>query len=149
MNIPFIIYTDLECLFEKMNTCHNNPEKLLTTKINKHTPSAYSLFRHCSFDTRKNKLDYYRGKNCMKNFCLYLIEHTEKIINFGKKRMMSLTKKEDKKYNKQKVCYICINRFSTDYSNKKYHKVKDHCHYTGKYQPQHFQHIIPNQKNFQ
>ena len=27
MKSPFIIYADLECLFGKMNTCHNNPEK--------------------------------------------------------------------------------------------------------------------------
>ena len=27
MKVPFIIYADLECLLEKMNTCHNNPEK--------------------------------------------------------------------------------------------------------------------------
>ena len=62
MKVPFIIYADLECLLEKMNTCHNNPKKSSTTKINKHTPSCYSLFTHCSFDTTKNKLDYY----CMK-----------------------------------------------------------------------------------
>ena len=64
-----------------MSTCHNNPEKS-STKINKHTPSGCSLFTHCSFDTRKNKLDYYRGKNCMKNFCLNLKEHATKIINY-------------------------------------------------------------------
>ena len=38
MNVPFIIYADLECLLEKMNTCHNNPDESSTTKINKHTP---------------------------------------------------------------------------------------------------------------
>ena len=27
MKVSFIIYADLECLLEKMNTCHNNPEK--------------------------------------------------------------------------------------------------------------------------
>ena len=63
MKVSFIIYADLECLLEKMNTCHNNPEKLSTTKINKHTQSGYSLFTHCSFDTTKNKLVQYRGKN--------------------------------------------------------------------------------------
>ena len=41
-----IIYADLECLLEKTNTCYNNPEKSSTTKINKHTPSGYSLFTH-------------------------------------------------------------------------------------------------------
>ena len=73
MKVPFIIYADLESLLEKMNTCHNNPEKSSTTKINKHTPSGYLLFTHCSFDTTKNKLDYYRDKNCMKNVCLDLM----------------------------------------------------------------------------
>ena len=32
--VPFIIYADLGCLFEKTNTCSNNPEKSSTTKIN-------------------------------------------------------------------------------------------------------------------
>ena len=68
MKAPFIIYGDLESLLKKINACHNNPEKSSITKINKHTPSAYSLFTQCSFDTTKNKLDYYRDKNCMKNF---------------------------------------------------------------------------------
>ena len=51
MKVPFIIYSDLKSLLEKMNTCHNNPEKSSTTKINNHTPSDYSLFTHYSFDT--------------------------------------------------------------------------------------------------
>ena len=55
MKVPFIIYTDLDSLLEKMNTCHNNPKKSSTTKINKNTPSGYSLFTHCSFDTTKKQ----------------------------------------------------------------------------------------------
>ena len=50
-----------------------------------------------------------------------------------KKEMIPLTKKEEKMHNKQKVCYICKKRFSTDDDNKNTLKVKDHCHYTGKY----------------
>ena len=107
MKVPFIIYADLERLLEKMNTCHNNPEKSSTTKINKHTPSGYLLFTHCPFDTTKNKLDYYRGKNCMKNLCLDLKEHATKIINYEKKEMIPLTKKEEKTHNKGEVCHIC------------------------------------------
>ena len=53
MKVTFIIYADLESLLEKMNTCHNNPKNLSTTKIHKHTPSGYSLFTHRSFDTTK------------------------------------------------------------------------------------------------
>ena len=62
-----------------------------------------------------------------------LRELATKIINYEKKEMIPLTKKEEKKHNKQKVCYICKKGFSTDDSNKKCHKVRDHCHYTGKY----------------
>ena len=68
-----------------MSTCYNNPEKSSTTKINKHTPSGYSLFTHWSFDKTKNKLDYYRGADCMKKFCKDLREHAPKIINYEKK----------------------------------------------------------------
>ena len=60
MKVPFIIYANLESLLKKISTCHSNPEKSLTTKINKHTASGYSLFTHCSFDTAKNKIDYYK-----------------------------------------------------------------------------------------
>ena len=56
----------------------------------------------------------------MKKFCLDLREHATKIINYEEKEMIPLTKKEEKKHNKQKACYICKKGFSTDDSNKKY-----------------------------
>ena len=84
MKVSFVIYADLMSLLEKMKTCNNNPEKSSTTKINKYSPSGYSLFTQCSFDTTKNKPDCYRGKDCMKNFCLDLREHVAKIINYEK-----------------------------------------------------------------
>ena len=102
MKLPFIIYADLECLLEKMSTCYNNPEESSTTEINKHTPFGYSLFTHCSFNKTKNKLDYYRGKDCMKIFCKDLREHATKIINYENKKMIPLTAKEEIYHNKQK-----------------------------------------------
>ena len=130
---PFIIYADLECLLKKVSTCYNNFEESSTTEINKHTPSGYSLFTHCSFDKSKNKLDYYRGDNCMENFCKDLREHATKIINYEKKDMIPLTKKEKEQHSEQKVCYICKKEFNTDDGDKKHYTVKDLCHYTGKY----------------
>ena len=69
----------------------------------------------------------------MKNFFLDLREHATKVINYEKKEMIPLTKKEGKNHNKQEVCHACKKIFSTDDSNKKYFKVRDHFHYTGKY----------------
>ena len=78
-------------------------------------------------------ISHNRGKNCMKNFCLDLKKHATKTINYQKKEMISLTKKEEKKHNNQEVSHICKKGCSIDGNDKKYHKVKDHCHYTGKY----------------
>ena len=94
IKLPFIIYADLECLLETMDTCYNNPKESSTTEINKHTPSGYSLFTHCSFDKSKKKLNHYRGKDCMKKFCKDLREHATKIIKYEKKKMMPLTTEE-------------------------------------------------------
>ena len=45
--------------------------------------------------------------------------------------------KENKSYDKQKVWYTCKKEFSTDGNDKNafklYHKVRDNCHYTGKF----------------
>ena len=131
IKLPFVVYADLECLLEKMSTCYNNLKESSTTKINKHTPSGYSIFTHCSFNKSKSKLNYYRGEDCMTKFCKDLRENATKIINYEKKDMIPLTKKEEENYNNQKVCYICKKEF--DKSDKKHHKVRDHCHYTGKY----------------
>ena len=46
---------------------------------------------------------------------------------------MQLTDEENKAYKKQKECYICKKGFNTDDDNKKYHKVRGHCHYSEKY----------------
>ena len=131
MKVPFVIYAVLECLLAKMSTCINNPNESSTTKRNKHTPSGYSIFTSCSFDESKNKLNYYRGKDCMKKFCKDLKEHATRIINYEKKKIIPLTKEEKINYNDQQFCYICKKEF--DKSDKKHHKVRHHCHYTGKY----------------
>ena len=87
MKVPFIICADLECLLEKISICHNDPEKSSTTKINKHTPSGYSLFTHCSFDATKNsEPDCYRGEDCIENFYKTLKKHAVKIIYWEKKK---------------------------------------------------------------
>ena len=84
IKLRFLVYADLECLLEKMSTCYNNPEKSSITKINKHKPSGYSIFPHCSFDKSKKK---FRGEDCMKKFSKDLREHATKIINYKKKKM--------------------------------------------------------------
>ena len=86
---------------------------------------------------QKNKLDCYKGGNCLERFCKGLRDHAMKIISYEEKEMIPLTDKENKSYEKQKFCYIYKKEFGTDENDKNafklYHKVRDHCHYTGKF----------------
>ena len=44
------------------------------------------MFTRFSFDKRENKLNYYRGKDCIENLCKKLKESTMEIIDHEKKR---------------------------------------------------------------
>ena len=142
LKAPFAIYLDLECLLKKEQSYQNNPEKSYTEKKAKHEPSGWTMFTKCSFDLTENKLDYYRGRDCIKKLCEKLKDHALKIINYEKKEMIPLTDEENKSYEKQEVCHICKKKFcldendetvKTDEKIKNYQKVKDHCHYTRKF----------------
>ena len=70
----------------------------------------------------------------MKKFCESLREHVKNIIDFEKKKMLTLIKEELKSHQDAKVCYICGKRFLKKFANdKNYRKVRDYCHFTGKY----------------
>ena len=94
------------------------------------------MFTKCSFDKKENKLNYYRGKDCIDKLCKKLKEHAMKIINYEKKEMIPLTYEENKSYKDQEACHICEEKFNMDKDDENYRnkrKVKDHCHYTGKF----------------
>ena len=70
----------------------------------------------------------------MKKFCESLREHAMKINNFKTKKMRLLTKEQQESYENPKTCYICKEKFENKYlKDKKYQKVRDHCHYAGEY----------------
>ena len=51
--------------------------------------------------------------------------------------MIPLTDSDNKFYEEQKVCHICKKEFCYDEKEKnkfkQYQKIRDHCHYTGKF----------------
>ena len=63
----------------------------------------------------------------MKKFYESLREHAMEIINFKKKKMKLLTKKQQESYENAKICCICKEKFENKYvKNKGYSKVRDH-----------------------
>ena len=92
-----------------------------------HRPWGYSLTTCCSFDKSLNEQKYYRGEDSMKIFCEDLKDQAMKIINREKKEMIPLTDEEKESYENQEICHLCKKELNND------NKVRDHCHYTGKY----------------
>ena len=53
-----------------------------------HTPSGYSdySFDSTELHSTKNKLDCYKGKDCIEKFCKDLKKHSARITNYEKKK---------------------------------------------------------------
>ena len=121
---------------KKYNLVKTAPKNLTQKKKSKHEPSGWAMFTGCSFDKKENKRNYYRGKDCIEKLCKKLKESAMKIIDYEEKEMIPLTRDKNKFYKEQEACHICKEKFCTDKDDKNYknkRKVKDHCHYTGKF----------------
>ena len=131
--LPFIIYADFECFTIPVNSCQPNPEKSYTTTYQKHEPSGFCLYLK-TLDgyfkpivyTKKNS-----DEDISKKFIEYVVELTHKIYKdyYQKPKPLVLTKEEEKEFQSATISHICEEKLSLD----KKSKVKDHCHFTGKY----------------
>ena len=69
-------------------------------------------------------------------FCSKLKTFGAKVANYEQKEMTPLTDDENR-YNDEKKCYICQKAFCDSKNQKErfklYKKVRDHCHFTGKF----------------
>ena len=68
MKAPFMIYADLDVYLKQGTHVKIILKNLIQKKKTKHTASGYSLFTNYSFDLTKDKLDCYRGKDCVEKF---------------------------------------------------------------------------------
>ena len=66
------------------------------------------------------------------SLCEKVKELAFEIINYEEKELKPLTDEEIKFYEEQKVSHKCKEEFCYDDENKK-NKVRDYCHYTGKF----------------
>ena len=66
-------------------------------------------------------------------FCTSLYEHPKAIIDFEKKKMLTLTKEELKSYPGTKVYYIFRKRILKTFIHINCQKIRGQCHYAEKY----------------
>ena len=124
--VPFVVYADFEALIKEMDNCDPDPNKSYTKKYQKHEPISFSYYIKC-FDNNVCEpiLRTYTGKNAMDIFIKWLEDDVKAIANIKPKKMI-FTEEDEKQFNKSKLCWICNEPFKDN-------KVRDHCHYTGRY----------------
>ena len=124
--VPFIVYADFESKIKEMHNCDPDPTKSYTKKYQKHEPISFSYYIKCFKDSvRKPISKTYTGKDAMDVFISWLEKDVIDIANIEPKEMI-FTEEDRKEFNKSRICWICDEPFKDG-------KVRDHCHYTGRY----------------
>ena len=127
--VPFVIYADFESMLVPVSGAPNNPEMSSTRGINVHQPSGWCMYSKFAYGKVTNPLKQYRGRDCVSKFCETIIAEAKRLYESApKKPMDKLTKEQTVEFVIPKECHICFKKFSP-----KDRKVRDHCHYTGKY----------------
>ena len=129
--VPFVVYADTEALIKEIHTCDPNPQKSYTKKYQKHEPVSFSYYIKC-FDNsvcepilRTYTRTTAEEEDAMDVFIKWLEEDVKAIANIKPKEMI-FTEEDKKRHNESKECWICGELLKND-------KVRDHCHYTGRY----------------
>ena len=134
--VPFIIYADTEALIKEMQNCDPNPQNSYTKKYQKHEPISFSYYIK-SFDDNvyESKLRKYTGEDAMEKFVEWIEEDVKDIANISDVEMI-ISSDELKQFDEATKCWICNEEFDDTADEKGYRKnekVKDHCHYTGRF----------------
>ena len=133
MRVPFIVFADFESLIKPIDTCDPSAEKSYTKKYQKHTPSSFCYYVKCFDDNvYSQKPVAYTAKSDDEDVAQIFVDKLEETVKeiyqkFDKPVKMIFGKEEKIEYEKATRCWICQGEFDKD------DKVRDHCHYTGKF----------------
>ena len=127
--VPFVIYADFESILVPFSGAPNNLEMSSTRGINVHQPSGWYMYSKFAYGKVTNPLKQYRIRDCISKFCEMIMAEAKRLYESApKKPMDKLTNEQNVEFITAKECHICFKKFSP-----KDRKVRDHCHYTGKY----------------
>ena len=129
-DIPFMVYADFECYLLPTDVIIGEN----TRQFQKHKPSGYCYLIKCFDDNLfKPILRRYtiksQDEDISKKFIKSLEKDVKKIYKKFKFPKRMIFRDEDKKdFKYAEKCYACGKEFK-----KEEEKVRDHCHYTGRY----------------
>ena len=134
IKVPFVVYADFEAFTEEISTCEPNDKKSFTQKYQRHRPSGF-CYKIVCFDEQlfNQKPVLFRAESEEEDISAIFVEMLERDIkriqekfDFSKKMIFTFKDKDD--FEKAEICWICPKEFG-----EREKKVRDHCHFKGKY----------------
>ena len=135
LRCPFVIYADFECLTEELQKPED--DEIKTYKYQEHKPCGFMLNLVNAVENTNQEF-LYRGDDAVDVFCQKINEIRDEIKQkMQEKKEIEMTDEDRIGFETATHCFICGDRFSKTYKTEKeaekYKKVRDHCHFTGKY----------------
>lgn len=128
LDVPFIIYADVEALLKKPTQLFSKTES--TTAYQEH--EVYSIGFYFKSLHPKKKKSYYkseRGPDCITKFMKHLKSISDEIAAIlDEVEPMRLSAAEEESFQNAEICHICKGGY-TETNNK----VRDHSHLSGKF----------------
>ena len=131
--VPFVVYADFECFIKPIQSCNLYDKESYTKQYQKHEPPSFCYYIKC-FDNEvyEPKLVIYTGEDAAQKFVEMLEKDIREITNIPEKKVI-FRKEEKERFDKETKCWICKEEFKKDDDDKNKKKVRDHCHFTGRY----------------
>ena len=135
LRCPFVIYADFECLTEELKKPED--DEIKTYNYQEHKPCGFMLNLVNAVDNTNQEF-LHRGDDAVDVFCKKINEIRDAIKEkMQEKKEIEMTDEDKKDFETATHCFICGDKFKNSYKNEKeaekYKKVRDHCHFTGKY----------------
>ena len=128
---PFVIYADLESRLRSTDVKKGTS----TTLFQEHIPIGYLYQLVSRVDPTDNKLVQYTATTEDEDVAFHFLRSMEETTRelhekYGESKPMEITPEEQAQFDGATKCWVCGEHFDVD---QKDHKVRDHCHLTGKY----------------
>ena len=128
-----VIYAGIESLIKRIDNCKYNPEKTSTARI-KHIRDSYLMPTTWTNDHIENKGRLYQRKKLYKKSCESLREKAKSMIDFDNKKNVAVNKKRTTTTSRNnRTLHLQKKIIKKLVKDKNSPKVKNYCHYTGKY----------------
>ena len=120
LKVPFVIYADFECILSPLQNGKN--------KSHLHEPCGCSFLVVSALDEAQREVFCYKGDNVVEHFFDDMIKESDYLLEHMKTNIpVIFTEEHEQVHRATNTCFICQEHMPSNV------KVRDHCHFTGKY----------------